>query len=227
MKRAAALALLLALPAFAADPFEGLKRLDRVAVTAKGGELVRGIVRSVIKGRLSIQIEGREGLTGTIVFERKSVAKVEKTGTATEEELKALAEPPQLDGLVEPEKKSETVEPAPPPPRPVLEAFPAGTWSRKLHDTISGKDAYLRSPEEREFLERFEEWREALEGRVRLARRRLGEIFPPDDGPPEATYGRLIRTLAVVGRELDANEREFVETYEALQRALSDLAAAK
>ena len=136
--RPALFLLLASLPALAADPFEGLKRLDRVVVTDRDGDTVRGIVRSIVKGRLSIQLEGREGLSGSLVFERKSVRKVEKAGTATEEELKAASEPPpSLEGLVEPERPAPKAEPPPAKPRPVLEAFPPAEWSGKRREEIA------------------------------------------------------------------------------------------
>ncbi|MCC6740054.1 MAG: hypothetical protein IT452_13485 [Planctomycetia bacterium] len=228
MKRAAILVLLLAGSAFAADPFEGLKRLDRIVVTDQDGDATRGVVRSIVRGRLALQVEAREGLTGTLVFERKSVSKVEKTGTATEEELKALSEPPpSLEGLVEPEEKPEAVEPPPDPPRPVLEAFPPGAWSLKRRDEIAAKDAFLRTAEEREFLERYDEWVEALESAARWAKRRLDEFFPEDDESQEATYDRLRHVPAVIGRELDPNELDWVAAYEAWLKARADLAAAR
>ncbi|KAF0246510.1 MAG: hypothetical protein FD180_615 [Planctomycetota bacterium] len=219
--RAAILVLFLAIPAAAADPFEGLKRLDRVTVTDKDGDTVRGIVRSILRGRLSVQIEGREGLTGSLVFERKSVSKVEKTGIATEEELKAASESAAAprEGFAEPERVEPKVEAAPPPQRPVLEAFPPKDWSVARRDEVLSRAPYLRSKNEREFLDRFDEWREAIESRDRLARSALLKKFPPGTTWNESTCDRLRYTLAIVGRALTAEEREFVEKYEAWKQA--------
>lgn len=228
MKRAAAVLLVLALPALAADPFEGLKRLDRVVVTDRDGDATRGIVRSVVRGRLAVQVEGREGLTGTLVFERKAVSQVEKTGTATEEELEALSEPPpSLEGLVEPEEKPEAVEPPPPPPRPVLEAFPPGAWSAKRREEIAGKDAFLRTADEKEFLARFEEWRDELAMRRTQALRDLRSFDLEGDGSPEARHARLTYTLAVVGRALTPGERDFLRAFETWRRASAEDALAR
>lgn len=220
MKRAA-IFLLLALPAAAADPFEGLKRLDRVAITDKDGDTVRGIVRSVIRGRLSLQIEGREGVIGSIVFERKSVAGVERLGTATDEELKAISEPPPPppEGFIEPDRPEPKPEPVPPLPRPVLEAFPPAAWSASRHDDIAHKDAYLRSVEEREFLARFDEWTRALEAREQAERKALLAKFPPEKGWSEETCARLKLTLVVLGRQLTPEECEFVERFEDWKQA--------
>ncbi len=226
--RAAALFILLALPAAAADPFEGLKRLDRVAITDKDGDTVRGIVRSVVRGRLSLQIEGREGVIGSLVFERKSVAGVEKLGTATEEELKAISElpPPPREGFAEPERPEPKPEPVPLAPRPVLEAFPPPAWSVVRRDDIASKDAYLRTADEREFLARFEEWTQALEARERTERKALLARFPPGKGWSEQTCARLTFTLAVLGRQLTAEEREFVERFKAWRQAVAESAPA-
>lgn len=227
MKRAAALVLVLAGSALAADPFEGLKRLDRVVVTDRDGDATRGIVRSIVRGRLAVQVEGREGLTGTLVFERRSVSKVERTGAATEEELEALSEPPpSLEGLVEPEGKPEAVEPPPPPPRPVLEAFPPGAWSAKRRDGIAARDAYLRTADEKEFLARFEEWRDELTTRRVQALRLLRGFGLEGDGSPEARYARLAHTLAVVGRSLTPVEADFMRAFELWRRAAADEALA-
>lgn len=225
MKRAA-LFLLLALPAAAADPFEGLKRLDRVAITDKDGDTVRGIVRSVVRGRLSLQIEGREGVIGSLVFERKSVAGVEKLGTATDEELKAISElpPPPREGFAEPEPPEPKPAPVPPPPRPVLEAFPPGTWSTARRDEVAEKDTYLRSSEEREFMERFGEWSAAMRAREREEGEALLARFPPGEDWNDAVFERLRRTTAVIGRELSSAEQEFVDRYERWKAALMDSA---
>jgi hypothetical protein len=220
--RAAALFLLLAaLPAAAADPFEGLKRLDRVTVTDRDGDTVRGIVRSILKGRLALQIEGREGLTGSLVFERKSVRKIEKTGTASEEELKAASEPPRPppEGFVEPEPREPKAVPVAPAPWPVLDAFPPDAWSVARRDEIAAKDTYLRSAEEREFLARFGEWTSAIERREKAAQAALLQKFPPGEKWNESACHRLRFTLAILGRELTAEEREFVENFEAWKRA--------
>lgn len=224
--RAAALFILLALPAAAADPFEGLKRLDRVAITDKDGDTVRGIVRSVVRGRLSLQIEGREGVIGSLVFERKSVAGVEKLGTATDEELKAISElpPPPREGFAEPERPEPRPEPIPVPPRPVLEAFPSAAWSAARRDDIAKKDAYLRTSDEREFLARFEEWTKALEAREQAERKALLAKFPPEKGWSEETCARLTFTLAVLGRQLTPEEREFVERFEDWKQAAAESA---
>jgi hypothetical protein len=214
--RAAALFILLTLPAAAADPFEGLKRLDRVAISDKDGDTVRGIVRSVVRGRLSLQIEGREGVIGSLVFERKSVAGVEKLGTATEEELKAISElPPRpREGFAEPERPEPKPEPIPPTPRPVLEAFPPGAWSAARRDEVAEKDTYLRSSEEREFIERFGEWSAAMKAREREEGEALLARFPPGEDWNDTVFERLRRTTAVIGRELTNAEREFVDSHE-------------
>ncbi|MEK7466081.1 MAG: hypothetical protein AAB074_01590 [Planctomycetota bacterium] len=224
--RASLLLLLFALPAAAADPFEGLKRLDRVTVTDKDGDTVRGIVRSILRGRMSLQIEGREGLTGSLVFERKSVRKIEKTGIATEEELKAASEPeaPPPEGLVEPERVASKVEAPPAPPRPVLEAFPTTTWSSSRHDEIALKDAYLRSADEREFLARIGEWTAAVAALNREMRLALIRRFPPGELWNQATFDRLRVLMAVIGRELTAEEKDFVSHFEAWRTAMEETA---
>lgn len=215
MLRAALFLLLAALPAAAADPFAGLKRLDRVVVTDNDGDSFRGIVRSVVRGRLSIQLEGREGVTGSIVFERAGVKSLEKSGRATEDELKAASEPPRPlpEGFAEPERVDPPPKVEPPPPRPVLEAFPPSEWSVARRDEIAAKDVYLRTADEREFLVRFDDWASALEQREREEGRALLERFPAAKGWGEETYARLRCVTAVIGRELTPEERYFVEKF--------------
>lgn len=207
--------LLAALPAVAADPFAGLKRLDRVVVTDQGGDSFRGIVRSVVRGRLSIQLEGREGVTGSIVFERAAVKSLEKSGRATEDELKAASEPPRPppEGFAEPERVDPPPKVEPPPPRPVMEAFPPAEWSVARRDEIAAKDEYLRTADESEFVCRFAEWTSALEQREREAGLALLERFPVAKGWGEETYARLRCVTAVIGRQLTPAEREFVENF--------------
>jgi hypothetical protein len=205
--RSAVLLALLALAARADDPFAGLRRGDRVRLVTDRRAAFDGVVRSVVDGRLRLEVLLEDGSAfGSVTFEAKEIRSVERGGSEPE----ALARRPEPAPVPErpPVEPDPPAIPAPPPTaEQLLERFPESDWSAARRVEIDAKDEWLRDAAERAFLRHFEAWSAAL------AAKKAAEWdarFPVEEGWTEDRREALKRKFVVLGVALTPEEEEFV-----------------
>ncbi len=220
--------LLLAVPARGGEPFAGLQRGDEVEVVLEAGPGLRGVVRSVLDGRLRLELTGDDGrLTGSVTLEGTQVHAVRKTGVA---DLDALDAEARRRAAERPPPPVEAADPGPPPQvappedagEALLRRFPPSDWSDARREAILARDPWLRTEEESVFLDVWETWHAALGRREREARADLVRRYPPEAGWGRERRETLAHTTAVIGRSLTAAEREFVDRFEDWERGVAE-----
>ncbi|MBI2921295.1 MAG: hypothetical protein HYY18_09460, partial [Planctomycetes bacterium] len=224
------------LPLFAdEDVFEGLKRGDRVLITMVEGGSFKGVVKSLVGDNLRIDVTGdSSAASGSVVFERRDVRKVVVLGTLTPEEMDRTGETGKEEGEetgTKPENGGEGEKPKEEEPTEeekaaaLLAKFPSPDWSAKRKAEIEAKAEFERSEEEREFLVRYGDWANAMEGLAKLARLELLKKFPPKDGWGEPRYRKLKDRFIVMGIPLAEDEQEFVDRFEDWKKGLAEYEA--
>ncbi len=195
-----------------ADPFENLKSGDRIQVLLKNNTMFRGEVHWVQGDRIKIDVTyDSTELQGFLTFKRSEVGRVillqalsdlekENIASAKQEKLRQFQEEVDARRAADQsaakaaEKKEEFPveeyqdlkkkgeEKARLARAALLAKFPRPDWSEEKYAATVGKVAGDRTPEEKEFVDRYAEWLEAGKADGVEERRKLLEKYPPEKG---------------------------------------------
>ena len=220
--------------------FKGLNRGERITIILNNQLVFTGIIKSIINNKIEIDISYDEPiLKGSFSFDSKDIKSIKSRfsiGEAEKEKIisnkeKALSEqnqPKQLpvpntdeinkEGPVtdttqtkideedENTKKSKLLD--------LLKQFPPGEiWNAKNYETISDKNAFLRTAEENNFLEQYNLWLQALELKEKIDRLDFFKRFLPENGWGDDKYQELITKYIRLKVGLTSEEQEFVANF--------------
>ncbi|MEW6026160.1 MAG: hypothetical protein AB1599_02550 [Planctomycetota bacterium] len=214
------------------DIIAGLKRGERVNIILKNNISYTGIIKSVISDRIEIDISYDDPvLKGSFSFRardiksiiaRSTLSKAEKERIIAEKEKKDQERARELAPKTPAE--DETAGPAGPAEKKeldddellgLLDKFPRGEkWNSKTYQSITGKDAFLRTPEEISFMENYQNWLKALELKEKNANLEFFKKYLPENGWGDEKYTELITKYIRLKVGLSAEEQEFVDKYE-------------
>jgi hypothetical protein len=210
------------------DAFAGLSRGERVTVALKNNISYTGIIKSLIDDRIEIDISYDDPvLKGSFTFRlrdiksilaRANISSLEKERIASRKEQIAPARNPNSAGNTEekepdslPEKKELDEDGM----MNLLHKFPQGElWNDKAYRDIADNKAFLRTPEESEFMEHYQYWLKAIEMQKNQDDMGLFIRFLPKDGWGEEKHTELITKYIRLKIGLTAEEQEFVDNYE-------------
>jgi hypothetical protein len=217
--------------------FKGLNRGERITIILNNQLVFTGIIKSIINNKIEIDISYDEPiLKGSFSFNSKDIKSI-KSRFSISEELKekiiadkeeALATQTQKKPLPQPDlngekpvtdttqtkideedentRKSKLLD--------LLKQFPPGEiWNAKNYETISDKNAFLRTAEENNFLEQYNLWLQALELKEKMNRSDLFKRFLPENGWGDDKYQELITKYIRLKVGLTPEEQEFVVNF--------------
>ncbi len=194
------------------DQFDNLKEGQRVEIVLQNNTIFRGEIRWIAGDRLKLDVTyDSTHLQGFLMFKRTDIKRIMLLQTLSDQEkekilekkserlesyeqevvarrdaqrdaaVEAAQQEPKVEAKVDPKKAAE--ERARAKREELLAKFPPGAnWSPERYADLVGLPAGSRSPEEREFVERYGEWLAANESSGKDERIKLLEKFPPEKG---------------------------------------------
>lgn len=227
------------------DIFAGLKVNDHVAITIKNGHTFSGIVKSIEKTKIVLDISyDSPDLKGKITFYKDNIKTIESLMSLTETDKKEIISAKnerqknsQPDNNESNKEVTETgnEEPKPTPeekPRfesererllALLEQFPPNEgWGIGKKDDIMQKVESLRSDAEKEFLKVFDDWTKGLALKEKDDFKALLEKFPPEKGWGKEKYQEITTRIARIRVGPTAEENEFVTNFANWEKALEE-----
>jgi hypothetical protein len=220
--------------------FKGLNRGERITIILNNELAFTGIIKSIINNKIEIDISYDEPiLKGSFSFNSKDIKSIKSRFSIGEPEKekiistkeKALSEQNQsrqlpvpntdeinkeepvtdttqtkIDEEDENTRKSKLLD--------LLKQFPPGEiWNAKNYETISDKNAFLRTAEENDFLEQYNLWLQALELKEKIDRLDFFKRFLPENGWGDDKYQELITKYIRLKVGLTPEEQEFVVNF--------------
>jgi len=223
--------------------FKGLQRGERITIILNNGLAFTGIIKSIINNKIEIDISYDEPiLRGSFSFHSKDIKSIKSrfsVGEAEKEKIlskkeRDLTEQTQLNPL----PKTKTNEANNEEPVTVttqtkmdtdaekeklldlLNQFPPGKiWNTKNHEIISDKNDFLRTAEEKSFLEQYHLWLKAIELKEKIDRLDFFKRFLPENGWGEDKHQELLSKYVRLKVGLTSEEQEFVDKFEIWKKA--------
>lgn len=210
------------------DIFAGLNRGERVTVFLKNNISYTGIIKSIISDKIEMDISYDDPvLKGSFSFRRRDIKNIQaRVNISRSERERIEARKEQIKPDKNPNSKPE-FEPAAPEAQPekkelnedeiidLLNKFqPGELWSDKGYQDILDKNVFIRTDEENEFLENYQDWLKAIEMKKRQGDMDFFAKFLPEDGWGEEKHIELITRYIRLKIGLTAEEQEFVDKYE-------------
>ncbi|MBI5359231.1 MAG: hypothetical protein HZA48_01455 [Planctomycetes bacterium] len=212
----------------ATDIFAGIQPGDDLQITLKNKNIFKGTVEDISDSSIKIDISNfDEKMTGFIVLNKSQIKKIKQLKALTEKDIESIESKRTLfkekysgNLPVVSAKKDNTADESAKDSKTLLEKFPPdkGWGKEKYNDLLQLAEGKL-TDEEKEFLEKYEDW--VLEKKQAEDKKSddLLKKFPPDKGWGQDKYDSLSLQFATVGTSLTGEEQEFVDKFENWKKA--------
>jgi len=203
-----------------------------VTVTLKNNLSYTGIIKSIIDDKIELDISYDDAvLKGSFSFHSRDIKSILARSTFSQMErdkIEAEKEKKEFERSRELPLKTidnkETTEPVNPAEKKdlndkelldLLNKFPQGEkWNAKTYETIKDRNAFLRTPEEIDFMENYQQWLKAIELNEKNNDLEFFGRYLPEKGWGEEKYSELITRYIRLKVGLTTEEQEFVDKYE-------------